>query len=686
MSELVGRTLLERYQVREFLGRGGMAEVYKVWDAHRNTNLAMKVLHEELALDQVFMRRFQREADTLAQLQHPNIVRFYSLEQEGPLAFMLLDYIDGETLKRLIFESGGPVDPGQILAILRPICGALQFAHDEGRVHCDIKPGNIMIHRNGTPLVADFGIARMTDAATTTLAGIGTPAYMAPEQIMGDDPTPATDIYALGIVLFEMLTGGERPFTGEQAQTTGSTTEKVRWEHIHLEAPSPRTYNPNLPAGQEAVVMKCLAKDPRDRFESAMALFAALEQASFTGEETAIETLVAMPPATEATLQEETPIPAEGRQSPREEAARRERTNLIILALFAAALVAVLGIYALTRPGGGDSEGTATAESLGTQVAMVAATGTAAAFAPPATSTPEATNTLPPPSPTPEGTDTPIPPTPTPAMTPLSGEGTVQLTFDEQDYYKPALTRDQGRMVAFALIGPTRQIVEVDPRSGGVLRQVSRENANHHHPQFSIDGETLLASSDRNGYFNIYLFSYESGEIIRQLTDSQAVDMTPDWFPDGQRFAFMSNRDGDYEVYIGFLDGSPPEQLTHNEAYDGSTVVSPDGKWIAFYSNRSGSPNVYLLEVESGEEIQLTDTRARDAEPDFSPDGEWVAFESDRDGNYDIWVIRTDGSELRKVTHSLDPEQVPVFSPDGKWIFYQAKPGDGYDLYRIPWR
>jgi serine/threonine protein kinase len=162
----------------------------------------------------------------------------------------------------------------------------MQFAHGEGMVHCDIKPGNIMIHRNGTVLVADFGIARMTDAATTTMVGMGTPAYMAPEQIGGLDPTQGTDIYALGIVLYEMLTGGERPFTGEHAQTTGSTSEKVRWEHIHLEAPSPRLYNPDISIEMEAVVLKCLEKNPDQRYASAIELWKALERAATGLDET----------------------------------------------------------------------------------------------------------------------------------------------------------------------------------------------------------------------------------------------------------------------------------------------------------------------------------------------------------------------------------------------------------------
>jgi len=279
MTDLTGQILANRYRVDEFIGRGGMAEVYKVWDTNRMTCLAMKLLHEDLAVDRVFMRRFQREAQTLAKLQHPNIVRFYGLEQDGPYAFMLLDFIEGRNLKRTIFDAGGPLPLDQVHKVMRSICTALQFTHREGLTHCDIKPGNIMIDHRGDVLLADFGIARMTDAATATMVGMGTPAYMAPEQIRGQDPTPQTDIYSLGIVLFEMLTGGERPFTGENARTTGSTSEKVRWEQVHMQPPSPRKWNPNISFELEAVVLKCVAKLPGDRFSSVFELLNSLVSA-----------------------------------------------------------------------------------------------------------------------------------------------------------------------------------------------------------------------------------------------------------------------------------------------------------------------------------------------------------------------------------------------------------------------
>ncbi len=279
MSTLLGQILANRYRVDTFLGRGGMAEVYKVWDNQRMVFLAMKVLHQDMAEDKIFLRRFRREAQTLSKLEHPHIVRFHGLEQDGRTAFMLMEYVDGLSLRTMIFDAGTSLPLGHIKEIMHAVCGALYYAHHKGMVHCDIKPANIMLDRHGGVRLADFGIARMTDGATATMVGAGTPAYMAPEQIRGKNPVPQTDIYALGVVLFEMLTGGERPFTGEQAQSTGSTGEKVRWEHLNLHPPSPRKWNPSISSPLEAVVMKCLSKNPAQRFDNTLELFNELGKA-----------------------------------------------------------------------------------------------------------------------------------------------------------------------------------------------------------------------------------------------------------------------------------------------------------------------------------------------------------------------------------------------------------------------
>ncbi|MGV8025603.1 MAG: serine/threonine protein kinase [Anaerolineaceae bacterium] len=267
MAIHIGDVLKDRYKIIESLGRGGMADVYKVWDEERSTYLALKLLRDDLAQDPVFMRRFRREAHNLAQLQHPNIVRFYGLDEDDLKAFILMEYIEGPTLREEIRRAGaGGLALECVQSIMEDVCSALQYAHNKGLVHCDIKSGNILIDASGKAYLTDFGIARGMDAATSTMVGVGTPAYMAPELIKGEDPTPQTDIYALGIVLYEMLTGGERPFTGERATITGTTAEKVRWEHLNMNPTPVAQFNPGTAASFEIIIEKCLEKIARDRY------------------------------------------------------------------------------------------------------------------------------------------------------------------------------------------------------------------------------------------------------------------------------------------------------------------------------------------------------------------------------------------------------------------------------------
>lgn len=269
MANLIGQTLNNRYQVLESLGRGGMADVYKIWDEERSAYLAMKVLRQDLAQDPIFYRRFEREAKALAKLQHPHIVRFYGLERDDLLAYFLMDYVEGVSLQAEILRSNGkPMPMERIGKIINAVTSALKYAHRQGLVHCDIKPGNILINKNDEIFLTDFGIARGIDSATSTMVGIGTPAYMAPELIKGEDPTPQTDIYALGIVLYEMLTGGERPFTGERATITGTTAEKVRWEHLNEKPKDIRVHNKNISVIQHDFIDRCLDKIPAWRFEN----------------------------------------------------------------------------------------------------------------------------------------------------------------------------------------------------------------------------------------------------------------------------------------------------------------------------------------------------------------------------------------------------------------------------------
>ena len=282
-QNIIGTILINQYRVDAFIASGGMGTVYKVWDLKRNVYLAMKVLHGELADDPSMFKRFQREARALQRLAHPNIVPFYGLHKTDEFAFLLERFIDGGTLGQILKRNRGKALPlPEVLAYMRALCSALGYAHANGIVHCDVKPGNVMVDQGGNIYLTDFGIARHAESTTTTFASAGTPAYMAPEQIRGDPVTFATDVYALGLILFEMLTG-LRPFSGsETGSDRGGTTanERIRYGHLNLAPPDPLSLNPNIPPALGVLIHNALAKNSRSRYTDAQVFYDALLAAS----------------------------------------------------------------------------------------------------------------------------------------------------------------------------------------------------------------------------------------------------------------------------------------------------------------------------------------------------------------------------------------------------------------------
>ncbi len=278
----IGQVVLDQFRVDEFIAAGGMGAVYRVYDVHRNVYLALKVLHSDLLEDPLALKRFRREANALKKLAHPNIVQFYGLYEADENLFLLENYIDGPTLKEVLSRKKGLLPDGAVLTIFKALSAALGYAHHYGVVHCDMKPGNVIIDRGGNVFTADFGIARHAESTTTSMFGAGTPAYMAPEQIRGEAVTPATDIYALGCMLFELLTG-QRPFT-DWAPTTPTkeitSSERLRQAHLQAQPPDLRQAAPWLSQVELAeVVRKAMAKSPVERYASTTELFHALCQA-----------------------------------------------------------------------------------------------------------------------------------------------------------------------------------------------------------------------------------------------------------------------------------------------------------------------------------------------------------------------------------------------------------------------
>jgi len=270
-----GTTFARRYQVIEDLGKGGMGRVYKVLDIEVKEKLALKVLNPEIASDERTIERFRNELKLARTVSHRNICRMYDLGREEGAYFITMEYVSGEDLKSLIHRIGAlPV--GKAVTIARQVCEGLAEAHRLGIIHRDLKPHNIMIDREGNARIMDFGIARSVSAKGITGAGtmIGTPEYMSPEQVEGKDADSRSDIYSLGIVLFEMLTG-RLPFEGD---TPLSVAVKQKSEA----PPDPRRLNPQIPEDLKQVVLKCLEKSKEKRFQNADTLLAELAKVERT--------------------------------------------------------------------------------------------------------------------------------------------------------------------------------------------------------------------------------------------------------------------------------------------------------------------------------------------------------------------------------------------------------------------
>jgi serine/threonine protein kinase len=281
MSGLERTTLNKQYFLKRKIGSGGSADVYQAFDRKRDTDMAVKVMRQDLADDNRLIKLFEQEAAILKKLSHPNIVRLYEFDKQDRVAFFVMDYIDGSDLKQAIAKNQKPFTLEEVKRILDPICKALTFAHTEQYYHCDIKPANILLHVDGKVLLSDFGVARRVHEQKQG----GTPTYEAPEQITEGRIDARTDVYGLGVVIYEMLSGGMVPFRGDSPLSIDKTTlsERIKWERLNLPLEPLHKFNPSLPKEVEAVVDKALSKEPDSRYPSVMALGQAFENACQIG-------------------------------------------------------------------------------------------------------------------------------------------------------------------------------------------------------------------------------------------------------------------------------------------------------------------------------------------------------------------------------------------------------------------
>jgi serine/threonine protein kinase len=289
MSSQTSPQRLGKYELREKLGYGGVAEVWKAFDAELERYVAIKLLHADLQTDPEFITRFSREARFVAALHHPNIVQIYDFqttqapEVNAPAAYMVMDYVEGETLAQYIYKTsraGQFPPPTDIVHLFASISKAIDYAHEEGMIHRDIKPANILLDKRytgpnsiGEPVLTDFGIAKIIGASSGTMSGmwLGTPLYVSPEQAQGYPGTKRSDIYSLGIMLYEICTG-VCPFRSESAAG-------ILMQQINSIPTPPTLFNPAIPPPLTAAMLRAIAKDPAERFSSAAALTVSIAEA-----------------------------------------------------------------------------------------------------------------------------------------------------------------------------------------------------------------------------------------------------------------------------------------------------------------------------------------------------------------------------------------------------------------------
>jgi serine/threonine protein kinase len=276
VDHLTGRTL-GNYRIVARIGRGGMATVYQAYQPALERYVAIKVLHRQLAEDDPqFVKRFQREAKAVASLRHPNIIQVFDFGVDDEVPYMVMEYVAGRTLKtelNALAERGEVMSLDAVSTTFQAVAGALAYAHGRGMVHRDIKPANVMLTTKGDVILMDFGVARIVGATQYTATGavVGTPAYLSPEQGKGERGDERSDIYAMGVVLYEMITG-RVPFDAD-------TPLAVIFKHISDPLPLPRHVNPRVPEEVEGVILKAMAKEPSERYQTVEEMARALANA-----------------------------------------------------------------------------------------------------------------------------------------------------------------------------------------------------------------------------------------------------------------------------------------------------------------------------------------------------------------------------------------------------------------------
>jgi len=689
-----GHTLLNgHYRILRLLGRGGFGFVYEAQDMLLNEKVAIKELIPALVGDEAMLKRFLAEARATMRLRHKRIVATHNVFSEGENYYIVMECMAGGSLEERL-RRDGLLSVDEAVQLGAEVCEGLACAHEEGVVHCDLKPHNILFDKSGHVKVADFGIAHVSDEMLTrswhTPAGFvaGTLPYMSPEQTDGVRDDPRLDLYAVGALLYRALTG-QTYVEFDQQETPRAQAENVG--RIFGEQPLPPSHhNRSVPTWLDGVVLKALAKKPEERYSSAHAMRAALVR-----QQLATVPDAAPPPLPSTGLTSPQPTlgsrPIQGQRTPAEPAERAATATVgkaplpgwFWPAAGAAAVllvVIIIAVAALLGDGDGGSvaranatvteAGTATLTPMRTPVpqALPAETTipTSASSTEIARPLETTTNTARPPdkgSPTPLPTDTPHP-TATETVAPTATRTSAPTATPVPPTPKP---KGIGKIVY--AVGSYQQgyTINVTNSDGSANRQLLGPGS-YYRPVWSPNGTRIALTCDGN----LCLMNQDgSGLVSLNQTGSPAT-----WSPSGTRLLFNDNvRSGDPEVYVVGVDGSGLVRLTNSHLeQDSAGSWSPDGKHIAYVTKDSAgkSPNLFVIDPDGSNRIRVNPDLGYGSSASWSPDSKRLAFAC----KGEICITRPDGSELVRLKTAASVYSEAVWSPDGKRIAFSSSGTD----------
>ena len=735
---MIGQTL-SHYKILEKLGSGGMGEVYVAEDTKLSRKVALKIIRPETASHPERRMRFEREAKAVAALNHPHIVTIYSVEEAEGVHFITMELVRGKTLTELIPKKGLPLN--KFLEIGIPLADAVSAAHEQGIIHRDLKPDNLMVSDEGRLKILDFGLAKLkqefaeagiselpTQSPTQEGRILGTVAYMSPEQAEGKTVDHRSDMFSIGIILYEMATG-QRPFKGD---TTASMLSSIL-----RDAPRSVTdVNPVVPRDLGKIIRRCMVKDLERRYQTAKDLRNELEEvkqdvdsgevlegagqvivAPTTGGKKLLFAVVAavlaavsvtyilVRPAPEA---EETP------SAPIASASTRLTSTFGLENFPSLSPGGEIFIYSRWAPGnsdiyrqrvGGETAFNLTEDSAaheyspafspdGKQIVFRSEREGGGIFIMGATgeSVKRLTDFGYNPAWSPDGKEIVF------ATDAVWGDPGARGDLNSQlwilniasgekrhiavaDAVQPSWS-PHGHRIAFwaaALKDPTRDIWTL-PANGGESVRVTDDIHMDWNPTWSPDGKYLYFSSDRGGSMNLWRvpIEEESGKALGPpeavTTGGAARRGHLSFSKDGRRIAYVEDVSSSniWKVALDPVTATitgEPIQITRTSRGESSPVPSPDGKWLAYYLSRE-QEDIFVMRTDGSGLRQLTDDAYYDRVPEWSPDGKNIAFYSNRSGNYEIWSINPDGSELKQLTFTAEDAIYPAWSPDGSQMAY----------------